>query len=290
MHNDPYVEKTQAKSAPQSQQQGNQITQNMGNKYTVLPEIKMLQDRLQDMYTNRSDIVNVTGDGFAAAHKNEIKEMRWVYLKGLKHIVFYGSAFGIFGGLIVSLMAGVLFEVGISTMSTILAVVAAVMFWVPFGYLLYAEVITEESGQWAIGPNTKQFFNKMKLEMSITNSTVWTSVGLITIAILFAAGLMEVPLENGMTKFLKLFKIIVPEHLQADVLSNGELYGVAWFAIILGSFWLIRKKLLEKIKHEAGVLAERNSITQQSYKDKDSVSEARKLFINPNKKKENDEK
>lgn len=73
-----------------------QVTQNMAKKYTILAEVKMLQDRLQDMFTNRSDMVNITGDGWAAAHRNEVKEILWVYLKSLGWISgFHGAILGV---------------------------------------------------------------------------------------------------------------------------------------------------------------------------------------------------
>lgn len=260
------------------QSSGSQVTQNMQKKYTILGEIKILQDRLQDMYTNRSDMVNVTGDGWAAAHQNEIKEIRWVYLKALWPLNVHISLFSVALGELLSIFTGVLFEVGAFAPASFFALITVVTIIFPLGYLLYAEMLTEECGKWSIGQNTTMFHDKMKQEMAIIASSAWAfAVGVFFIT-LFLFGSLDSYILQWTVAGLKEFKIIIPDHLKAPMLDNGVIYGLELFIATVTIFYFYRAKTLTKIRLEAGEIASKNKKSQELLKNKDSFDEARSLY------------
>lgn len=264
---------------PPVQSSGNQVTQNMVKKYTILTDVKQLQDRLQDMYTNRSDMVNITGDGWAAAHKNEIREITWVYVKALGWISgLHGAVVGVFIGMIGGTMAGVAFEVGLVMPALILFAISALFVLAPFVYMLYAETITEESGQWAVGQNTQMFFQKMQDGMNVINTSTWAITAVTFIGTLVLMGVFEKASITASMAVLKAMGIVMPEYLRAAAYNNGSIYGISWFALLMAGIYVVRYIHIERIREDAKAKADANKQVQGMYKNKDSLAEARAAF------------
>lgn len=256
-----------------------QVTQNMAKKYTILAEVKMLQDRLQDMFTNRSDMVNITGDGWAAAHRNEVKEILWVYLKSLGWISgFHGAILGVTIGVFGGLLAGVTFSAGLLFPAVLFSVVSAMFVVTPYGYMLYAEIITEESKQWVVGQNTQNFFEKMRDSMQFIVWNTWVISGATFIGILFFIGLFETTAISMSMAVLKAFGIVIPQNLQSAIFNNGSIYGISLFALTIAGFLIARVTYMDRIKKIADDKSSANVKTQNMYKYKDAVQEARDLY------------
>lgn len=256
-----------------------QVTQNMPKKYTILAEIKVLQDRLQDMYTNRSDIVNVTGDGWAAAHQNEIKEIFWVYLKALGWISgLHGAVFGTSLGVIGSLLAGVFFEVGLYGLAFGVLMLSSMVFIGPFIYLTYAEIITIESGKWVVGSNTKLFHDKMIEAMQFVISNTWLIALVVFVGMIFLLGLFDVFVVKFIIGMLGFFRVIIPEDLYGTIVSNGQLYGIGFFIALMALIYFIRTAVISKTKKESSDRATINKQNIETMKYKDNVQEVRFLF------------
>lgn len=258
---------------------GNQVTQNMPKKYTILAEIKVLQDRLQDMYTNRSDMVNITGDGWAAAHQNEIKEIFWVYLKALGWISgFHGAIIGVIIGIIGGIVAGVTFEASLYQVSIMMFMLSAMFVLAPFGYMLYAEIITEDSAKFVVGQNTEMFFGEMRKSMQFIVANTWIITFATFVAMLFILGLFEEKAVAFSMGMLKIFGLVIPERLGAAIYNNGSIYGISWFAIMLASAYIARIVYIDRVKTEAQAKSNSNKKTQNRYKHKDAVQEVREIF------------
>lgn len=258
---------------------GSQITQNLPKKYTILAEIKILQDRLQDMYTNRADVVNMTGDGWAAAHQNEIKEIFWVYLKALGwisglHGAVFGTMIGVFGGI----LAGVLFEATLYTEAVLLFLATTLFFVGPFIYVTYAEVVTEDSAKWVVGNNTKMFHDEMTKAMQFIIVNTWLITIATFIGSLFIVGLLNDYIVRFSIGMLEVFRIVIPERLHGNIVNNGMIYGIGWFVLMIGTVYVGRTWYMNKVKGKSEGRSIENRKTQNSMKFKDNVQEVREMF------------
>lgn len=260
---------------------GSQITQNMPRKYSILPGIKILQDRLQDMYTNRSDTVNATGDGWAAAHQNEVKEIMWVYLKCIGVLAgFHGVVLAIPLGFLGFIYSGIFFETSHGLIGGFFLLLSLAVISRPFGLLTYAEMITEDSRKYVVGENTKQFFESMKTSMSNISSSVWMLSAGSFIGMFFLVGLLEKPMISFMSWIFKhvLFMPIDSPSLKLAIFNNGSVYGMMFFATTMVAIFITRTLILDRVKQRATALSIEHKKTQAQYKNKDSVQEARELF------------
>lgn len=257
----------------------NQITQNMQKKYTYLAPIKQLQDRLQDMYTNRADMVNATGDGWAATHNNELREIFWVYLKALGWVGgFHGNLLGVPLIILSGIIAGVMFEVGLYLLGISLLLIGALMYVGAIGYLIYAEKLTEESMKWAVGQNTGMFFKKMKTAMSFVTTNTWVITAVIFVGSLFFVGLFEKYMITFTAKMVKVFGIIVPDELAGPIYNNGLMFALSWFIIVTIAIYVFRARWIEDTIFLANKKRLENEKTQNIFKYKDAVQEVKALF------------
>lgn len=260
---------------------GNQVTQNIPKKYTVLSEIKILQDRLQDMYTNRSDMVNATGDGWAAAHQNEVKEIFWVYLKSLGWVGgLHGAVVGNLFGMLGFIYAGILFELSFFYSAFFLFSLALTSVVYPFGYMIYAEMITEDSGKFVTGENTRQFFGEMRKAMAFVSSNTWMITVVMFFIMLFLVGIFEKKLITFMVWVLKaLFGLVLSsQQLQETIFSNGSLYGIILFTGTMVFIFITKTIIIDNIKRRSSIISAGHIKVQKQYKYKDSVQEAKELF------------
>lgn len=260
---------------------GSQVKQNIPKKYTVLSEIKILQDRLQDMYTNRSDMVNATGDGWAAAHQNEVKEIFWVYLRSLGWVGgLHGAILGNLLGMLGFIYAGVFYELSFFYASFVLFALALTSVVYPFGYMIYAEMITEDSGKFVTGENTGQFFGEMRKAMAFVSSNTWMITIVMFFIMLFSVGIFEKKLIAFMVWILKdLFGLALSsQQLQQTIFSNGSIYGIILFTGTMVFIYIAKAIIIDNIKRQSSIISAGHIKVQKQFKHKDSVQEARELF------------
>lgn len=263
------------------QNNGSQITKHMPKKYTFLAEIKILQDRMQDMFSNRSDMVNATGDGFAAAHQNEIKEIFWVYMNSLGWVSgLHGAIIGTILGMLGFIYAGALLQLSLIYPAFVLFFFSTLCVAAPFGYVVYAEMITEDTGKFVVGASTKAFHTEMKKAMAfIVSNTIMITMA-VFVAMLFIVGIFDTKLILLLHWILKIiFRIQLDStSIETSVFSNGSIYGMISFGGVMVLIFLIRKFVIDDIKHRTTKLSAAHKKMQKQFKNKDSVQEAKELF------------
>lgn len=249
-------------------------------KYTFLNDIKILQDRLQDMYTNRSDLVNVTGDGLAAAHTNEVREIFWIYIKSLGWIAgLHGALLGMLILLFFGIVGFIVWEVGGRGSALAIVALATLPFVGSMGYMIYASKITEESRKWVVGENTRQFFIEMKKAMSfIETNILWMIFSVMFFAVLFMGFLDQYLIKASRVVLKVAYGAILPDNIVVAALSNAQIDIVLYIVAISAILFSAKTYVVLFVGERAAKIQAEHKLSVDNYREKDTVQIARKLF------------
>lgn len=256
----------------------NQVSTKALEKYTFGSGIKNLLDRLQDMYTSRADMVSITGDGFAAAHDSEIKEIFWVYLK------YFGFAIGLIGFIafaalyVFSFIGGVLLTLGFYKSGLLSIVVGAIPIAYLTGHISYAGYLTYRGIKWATGSSTTTFYGKMEKSFEqCVSFSVWhvMTFGLLIVLLLsIVTGLDSV--SNYIMHFvLGFFKLSGLESNSQDIIFNSHIVAITSSIITCCASYFTYKFITVITKDTNSKLREVNIKYMQSFVYRDAVDEAK---------------
>lgn len=258
-------------------QGGSEITKNMTDKYSWFSPVKILRDRLQDMYTNRVDLVNITGEGMAAAHQSELEEIKWVYYT--KSPIAAVATIGVMMGIMFSIFIGFLGSMCIPDGSFVLAAfLFALSFLViasPFVYIVKIEEITEAAGVWVAGKNTREFHNCMTSALRNVIGGVWLSVAIGYLLAFLLLGFGVGPISGFA---VAAFGLHIEHDYLAGIADMASQAAFVWGAVALFAIWAVRTKYMKRVMREVARIQQEHEAAQRQYKYFDAVEEVRALF------------